>query len=278
LKDVLPVDATSASDTTTTAVAEKKKKKDQNPPPSSSSSKEALYRSRSMSFLRPYLDPLTLEISVLPGCPPLTATEREKRKTEINLLKRLIRSDDNVLDELHGFWFHEKGDRAAAMLEKADTLIGQGPEGWSDAEEILRYLVDDYGVYWTEPINCLATLFYLQGKYEESKVLYTWVLSMKPWHCGALSGIVRVYEAKKDVEMARDWAVNRLPRFSSDGINRRRMVWVLKALIRAFESLFRAEERSYAIFGEWDEEEDSVEEPYFGIHYDDDYGDDNAWQ
>lgn len=215
---------------------------------------ELLLKGRSLSFLAPYLDPKTMRMARLAPSPPLTATDRQNRYAEINLLKQLVQSDA-VLDDLYNFWFHEKGPNAGKMLEKADTLIGEGEKSlssWSDAEEILLYLIDDFGVYWTEPINCLATLYYLQGRYIESEILYQWVLAVKPWHCGALSGIVRVYEAQRESSRAISWAPYRLPQFSSDGLNRRRLLWVHKALIRAGESLRLAQRRTDALFGKPD--------------------------
>ena len=53
------------------------------------------------------------------------------------------------------------------------------------------------------------------------------VLHYKPWHFGALSGIVMVYASLKDPVEAREWASLRLPTYSPDqdqSTNRRRQV------------------------------------------------------
>ena len=65
---------------------------------------------------------------------------------------------------------------------------------------------------WAEPINRLATLRYLQRRFAESVELCERVLALKPWHFGALSGIVMCYEELGDREAAKRWAAEALPR------------------------------------------------------------------
>lgn len=266
------------ADSNTAMIAEKKNEIVQEV-----ATKNILQKGQSLSFLKPFINSDTFEIALVPPTQPLTARERQRRYEEIDVLKCLLKSDDkNSLNNLYNFWFHEKGPRAAKTLEEADFLIGQGnKEGWEDAEKILRYLIEEYGVYWTEPMNCLATLFYLQGRYLESKILYKWILLIKPWHCGALSGIVRVYEAMKDYKSARQCSPNRLPpRSSRDAYNRRRWLWVHKALIRSAEALKRAEEGTNAMFG-GNSVDTSNNNCYRNRHKhleNSDCDDDNSWQ
>ena len=79
------------------------------------------------------------------------------------------------------------------------------------------------------------------------------VLAVKPWHFGALSGLVMVYAALHDVESARQFAARRLPVYAPTGSNRRRLAWVQKAVADAQDSLLRAESRLKKVFGARDE-------------------------
>ncbi|EEC50652.1 predicted protein, partial [Phaeodactylum tricornutum CCAP 1055/1] len=94
---------------------------------------------------------------------------------------------DDSVSNLWTLWYQERGVKAAAQLGEAEVLTGN-PRGWIKAEAILRELISEYGVYWTEPVNRLATLYYIQGRLEEAEVLCKIVLQLKPWHFGALSG------------------------------------------------------------------------------------------
>jgi hypothetical protein len=90
-------------------------------------------------------------------------------------------------------------------------------------------------------MNKLATLYYMTGQHQKSKELCLLVLQVKPWHFGALSGIVLVCTAMKDVTGARFWADRRLPPMvpihtSGD----RRSQWVQRAVQDAKERLDRA--------------------------------------
>ena len=46
----------------------------------------------------------------------------------------------------------------------------------------------------------MATILFLQGNYEESVELCLKVLDLKPWHFGALSGIVMCYSRLGNAE------------------------------------------------------------------------------
>ena len=222
--------------------------------------------------------PTSLDI-VLPPAPPLTTIERQRRQAELQLLAAL-EAGDEVLSALWALWFQERGPEAAKRLEEAEELTGQGPESWDKAEQLLRGLIDKYGVYWAEPVNRLATLHYMQGRFQQAETLCKIVLAVKPWHFGALSGIVMVYAGRHNVEAARHWAARRLPVFAPAGSNRRRTTWVQKAVADAQDSLFCAESRLKDVFGEQDQhavmDEDSP--PHFGDDDDDDTMLEDAWQ
>ena len=188
----------------------------------------------------------------LPPAPPLTTLERERRQAEIRLLAQLEGGDDSLSD-LWTLWFQERGPEAAKRLLMAEELTGQGPARWQQAETILRELMEEYGVYWAEPVNRLATLYYMQGKFEQAETLCKMVIAVKPWHFGALSGIVMVYAGMHESESARQWAARRLPTFAPTGPNRRRKAWVSKALKDANDALEAAEQRVVEAFGKPDE-------------------------
>ena len=142
--------------------------------------------------------------------PPLTAIGRERIETEIALLESLKESDDAV-EELWNLWYFARGAAQAAALIRIDQWTSQGPEGWPKAEQALRKLIVQEGMHWAEPVNRLATLLFLQGRYEESKEACEAVLTIKPWHFGALSGITMVCQRLQDKEAMMHWAMQRMP-------------------------------------------------------------------
>jgi hypothetical protein len=189
----------------------------------------------------------------------LTSMERERRLAEIELLRNL-KSGDDGLSALWTHWFQERGAAAFAKLLRAEELTAQGPKAWREAESMLLELMDEHGLYWTEPVNRLATLYSMQGRLEASEALCKIALQSKPWHFGALSGIVTVYADKQDVQSARMWAARRLPTFAPQGSNRRRAAWVDKAIQDATRSLDEAEKRLKLFFGERDNHDYTVGE------------------
>lgn len=183
---------------------------------------------------------------LLPKQPPLTAAERDRRLAEIELLKELGDSDD-ALEKLWDLWFSERGATARQRLEQADRFLAGGQV--LAAEKMLKQMIQEYGVYWVEPINRLATLLYMDGRLEESYQLCLVILHLRPYHFGALSGIVAVSIGLNKREQARRWAEKRLPSrvasssfppFSENGpSNPRRIEWVRNAVKEAQEALSR---------------------------------------
>ena len=170
--------------------------------------------------------------------PPLTAIARERRLKEISLLSSLKDSDEPV-NELWALWIAERGPTAAALLLRAEHLMSV--ESYQEAESILWNLIQEHGIHWAEPLNRLATLKYMQGQLEESKKLCEMVLEVKPWHFGALSGIVLVCTTMNDATGARMWAERRLPPFvPNHTTGSRRMTWVSRAADDAIEQLHGA--------------------------------------
>jgi hypothetical protein len=188
---------------------------------------------------------------ILPLPAPLTSIERERRQAEISLLASLEKGD-HAIEKLWNHWYHERGHEAAKRLSKADLLSTQGRDKWEAAETLLKEIISEYGVHWAEPPNRLATLYYMQGRLKESAELCKSVLAVKPWHFGALSGLVMVYAGLNDVEEARCWATRRLPPLQPVGPNRRRVEWVKCAIQNAENALLDAEKRLREDFGSKD--------------------------
>lgn len=197
----------------------------------------------------------------LPPQPPLSTIERDRRVAEIQALQRLEDSDEGLAG-LWNLFYSERGSSAQALLEQADQLMGN-PSSWKDCELVLTELIEQYGVYFVEPINRLATLYFLQGKFDDSYKLCRVILQIKPWHFGALSGIIQVCINKGDREQARVYAEQRLPPiaantgmppFDPNGpINPQRVEWVQRMVANAKERLQEAEQTMQQQFGKPEE-------------------------
>lgn len=212
--------------------------------------------------------PLDVDI---PPRPPLTSIERERRSAEIELLGHLTDGEE-ATKEIYNLWFNERGAAASKLLQQARELMEEGPKEQEEAETILVALMDEYGVYFTEPLNQLAILYYVQGRYEKALQLNKIVLSIKPWHIGALSHIVMVYAEMGDQKTARKWAYFRIPPFSYGGSNQRRTRWVERAVVEATVRLHQGEKNNALSFGISDREWIAKQ----GKKYD--TNDANAWQ
>lgn len=209
------------------------------------SSRSRTSRKYSSTDYKPLTSALLLDQS-----PPIQTDEQRKHQAkEIELLSSLYQCDDeSVLTELWTHWFAERGPGPAADLLQAEQLANMGDDRiyQKEAEKMFRKLIKTHGIYWAEPVNRLATLLYRQGRYEESKACCELVLAVKPWHFGALSGIVMVCAGMNDSVNAKIWADRRLPplqpnengKFNPSG-NERRKDWIRRAVRDATNFLFR---------------------------------------
>lgn len=196
--------------------------------------------------------------------PLLSSIGRERREAEIKMLKSLEYSDDATAS-LWALWYGERGPQASREIHEIEALFAD-PSDWDEAEERLEIMLEQHGTHFVEPINRLATLYYLQGKFVESKRMCEHVLEHKPWHIGALSGIVLVCANMNLLSEARHWAGRRLPPLPPVGTtNERREAWVLRAVGDAEAALVEEEKRLQKAFGKKqqyepppeDEEEDA---------------------
>jgi hypothetical protein len=256
--------------------------------------------SPSFSFLKliqDYENGVDFSVSSFPPPPPLSSIERDRRLCEIKLLECLV-EDDDAVSELWNHWYSERGSATKTRIEEIGALFNF-PEDWEDCEKDLIEVVDEYGVYFVEPLNLLATLYFLQGRLELSYKLCQLILTLKPYHIGALSGIVQVALGLRDPIASREWALKRLPsrappelaNDSASSINQReevqqlenprRVEWVERAVATAKELLDQAERRTKDdFFGKPETYYDNVKDDDDAKTDNafDDESDDSAWQ
>jgi len=207
-------------------------------------------------------------IELLPPPPPLSTMERARRLQEMVLLEKL-KDGDEVSGELWELWYSERGPENQSRLAQTDSLLAD-PDSWSLCEKKLVRIIEDdrASIYFVEAANRLATLYFLQGRLEESYTLCRLVLQLKPWHFGALSGIVQVCIGRGNRNEARIWAQRRLPTLASGSsfppfttstgeggatLNPRRAEWCNRAVADAREMLQMAEEYTTKSLGEPEE-------------------------
>eukprot|EP00587_Corethron_hystrix_P008515 CAMPEP_0113297902 /NCGR_PEP_ID=MMETSP0010_2-20120614/570_1 /TAXON_ID=216773 ORGANISM="Corethron hystrix, Strain 308" /NCGR_SAMPLE_ID=MMETSP0010_2 /ASSEMBLY_ACC=CAM_ASM_000155 /LENGTH=312 /DNA_ID=CAMNT_0000150867 /DNA_START=165 /DNA_END=1104 /DNA_ORIENTATION=+ /assembly_acc=CAM_ASM_000155 len=178
--------------------------------------------------------------------------------------------DTDAIAALWDYWFNERGDDAAQKLFSCEAEasrmayidILQSKSGkisysedesskiWLKLEKRLRDLAMECGnkegsmngtrevsFTWVEPLNRLATLLFQRGKFKESIALCRIILTERPWHFGALSGIVLCYRAVGNVSKAELWARQCLPNLDHSNNYRARKAWVEKAVTDAEKTL-----------------------------------------
>jgi len=139
---------------------------------------------------------------------PQTSIARDRRRTEARLVDSL-NNDPAAVANLWEFWITERGKANANTLRQADGYISERAN-WAKGEDLLRTLIMDEPE-WVEPKNRLATLLYMKGMVHESATLCECILVQKPWHFGALSGIVLCYSRTQQVEREVYWRRRQLP-------------------------------------------------------------------
>jgi exonuclease VII small subunit len=174
-------------------------------------------------------------------------------------------------------------------------LTAKGPEYWTQAEQTLQQLViadvaDQDEVtppLFVEAVNRLATLYYLQGRLPESKQMCEIVLAVKPWHFGAVSGIVMVCSLLKDNDGMMAWANQRMPPLppppnqNSNNMLQRKE-WVDGMVQQAQTRLQEAEQRVQDSFQELPLPDEPTSAAWFQMTPQQQEGlldeDDDAWQ
>jgi len=171
----------------------------------------------------------------------LTSSSRKRLIAESKLIQSLKESDSAV-SVLWSFWFSECGMEDGKELVEAERQASL--ENFDIAEEMFIQLIKKHGDNFVEPMNRYATMLYMQGRLEESKEMCENVLSVKPWHFGALSGIVLVCAGLNDMVNAQIWSSRKLPPLNSP---EERNEWVDRAMQEINSML--AEKQSETIAG-----------------------------
>ena len=151
---------------------------------------------------------------------------------ERNLVAAL--ANDNDPQATAALWEHWFGERGEVARESIRVANGALDDPAAAGENSLLQLMVDFPD-WAEPINRLATLRFMQGRFEESVTLCERVLALKPWHFGALSGIVMCHTKLRAVEEANRWAAVSMPAVGTV----QRYEWVGQAF-RAIDSRYAA--------------------------------------
>jgi hypothetical protein len=132
-------------------------------------------------------------------------------------------------------------------------LALEGPEQLQRAQTMLMELIQEHSIHWVEPTNRLATLYYLQGHLKAAEALCLVVLAIKPWHFGALNGLVLVYTGLNEYDKVAEWSSRRLLGSIRNDVNRSRKVWVQQAVQRAEDNLSNANTILSKAFGQSDD-------------------------
>eukprot|EP01083_Nonionella_stella_P142983 443442_1 len=194
----------------------------------------------------------------------LTDNMREQRFEEIQLLSSLVHSDD-AISELEDMWISERGISAKAALMHAHDLISM--QSYLEAQQILLPLIDKYGIHFVEPVHCMATLYYMQGRYHDAMELLEIVLDVKPWHFDALSTMVMISTVTNNISGARIWANRRIPQLNSKNQNQalsennedmindhfhhdERFDWTKEAVEKAREKLYNDSRVGTSVYAE----------------------------
>ncbi|KAL7532367.1 hypothetical protein ACHAWF_004113 [Thalassiosira exigua] len=208
----------------------------------------------------------------------LTTSRKQKLLREIELLKRLdpehpennsdhsdLQNQELVVQELWTLWYGERGPMNERRLRAIEeTLVD--PDIWPKAEKQYLSLIQEYCgssdgdsdasslnlSNWVEPANRLATLLFLMGKYEESKKWCDKILSAKPWHIGALSGVVMICMRMGDKAGVLQYSLQGLPNLTPQMRNAR-LKWVRQNVQFAEKNLLHSEEMNRKVYGVPDE-------------------------
>jgi len=149
---------------------------------------------------------------------PLTESSRQRREFEIQLLQSLADSDD-AIDEIMNLWMMERGVDAAETLSRMENTCSPGLK---QEEEILRQLMDEYGIHWAEPVSRLASLLYYKGKSLESQQWCEIALAVKPWHFEVAHTMVLNSLRQDDMPAAVRWQRRVLPPLNAASNHERR--------------------------------------------------------
>lgn len=135
------------------------------------------------------------------------AVEREKR-----LVSRLADADsDVVVPQLWNVWCSEKGMDAKREIKQCGSWINSGdPDLLERANDRVKVLSEKFP-NWAEPYNRMATIQFRLENYEAAQDIYKKALDLKPWHLGALNGMLMCHHVRGDQDGTKSWARQAFP-------------------------------------------------------------------
>lgn len=247
------------------------------------------------------------EISTDRATPVLTSARKQRLEREIELLRQLdpdhpdnnpeysdLQNQELVMAQLWSLWYGERGPANEMKLREVEETLAD-PDRWQDAENSYLTLIrehcggsgndDDGGddridlSNWVEPANRLATLYFIMGRYSESRKWCERILNAKPWHVGALSGVVMVCMKMGDKDGVLKYSLMGLPNYSVQ-MRGKRVEWVERNVKAAEANLRRLEEVNRKAYRETDESSRSrISIEDVSVALEDEGGDnDSAWQ
>lgn len=171
---------------------------------------------------------------------PLTSRRRLLFSREHDFLQELQHGNDAV-DDLKDLWTTQT--TAAKPLKMAHDMITLGD--WQRAETVLTLLIDETVDAWPA-MHQLATLYFLQGRFEECRALHQLVLQHKPWYFDAIEGMVQVCETLGEALNALHWQDQKLPPLHETA---QRREWVQRMVARSRDLQSTAERNLQTYFG-----------------------------
>ena len=192
--------------------------------------------------------------------PRLTTMGRQRLEAEIRVLESLKYSNNGIVD-LTNIW-NSGGYGGAYNCYKSmmqiemkmmtiqsvvDNLLPpptrqqqQPNEAWKLVQNDLEQLIIEHNYMWTEPIFKLGMLYLNQGLCNDAYILFQYVLMYKPWHVGALDGMMNTCSNMNLYFENEYWKFKMIPPLldENDGESRRRRTkWVNDMINVATEQL-----------------------------------------
>ena len=128
------------------------------------------------------------------------------------LLRQLADADsDVVVPQLWNVWCSEKGMDAKREIKQCGSWINSGdPDLLERANDRVKVLSEKFP-NWAEPYNRMATIQFRLENYEAAQDIYKKALDLKPWHLGALNGMLMCHHVRGDQDGTKSWARQALP-------------------------------------------------------------------
>ena len=147
-------------------------------------------------------------------CAPHTSMARERLQAEIKLLESLQHSNAAVMELTNlwnsgGYGGSQNSFKSMMKVEMAISMgHAMGGDEWADAQLRLEELILEHDMKWLEPIFKLGYLYHLQDRLQDAQDVYRYVLDRKPWHIGAINGLIAVSSDTDEIDY---WSSKVLP-------------------------------------------------------------------